>query len=146
MKTGVWSKACDKNYMVFFFISITKVCVLFIIKAPTFHSTVWSKYTFIYFYLNQTGIDERNYMGSVYFFSSPSLICMVVFQGYVSICHHLASVCRTPQAFTFKYSPLKPLNQFTANLAGMVLCWVPFKFVSDSPVLHSKMAAVTKNW
>jgi hypothetical protein len=56
-------------------------------------------------------------------------------------------VCRrTPQAFTFKYSPLKPLNQFTANLAGMVLCWVPFKIVSDSPVLHSKMAAVTKNW
>ena len=63
MKTGVWSEACDKNYMVFFFISIIKVCVLFIIKAPTFHSTVWSKYTYIYFYLNQTGIGEWSYMG-----------------------------------------------------------------------------------
>ena len=38
---------------------------------------------------------------------------------------------------TFKSFPLKPLNQITPNLAGMVLGWVPFKIVSDSPALHS---------
>jgi hypothetical protein len=32
---------------------------------------------------------------------------------------------------TFKSSPLKPLNQITLNLAGMVLGWVPFIIVSD---------------
>jgi hypothetical protein len=34
-------------------------------------------------------------------------------------------------------NPLKPLNQITPNLAGMVLGWIPFKIVSDSPALHS---------
>jgi hypothetical protein len=29
------------------------------------------------------------------------------------------------------------LNQIKPNLAGMVLGWVPFKIVSDSPALHS---------
>jgi hypothetical protein len=32
-----------------------------------------------------------------------------------------------------KSSPLKPLNQIKANLAGMVLGWSPFNIVSDSP-------------
>jgi hypothetical protein len=31
---------------------------------------------------------------------------------------------------------LKPQNQITSNLAGMVLGWVSFKNVSDSPALH----------
>jgi hypothetical protein len=35
---------------------------------------------------------------------------------------------------SLKSSPLKPLNQIKANLAGMV----PFNIVSDSPALHSK--------
>ena len=48
---------------------------------------------------------------------------------------------------TFKSSPLKPLNQIKPNLAGMVPGWVPFKFVSDSPALHSRwpLLLVTKN-
>ena len=41
---------------------------------------------------------------------------------------------RPSYVFTFKSSPLKPLNRIKPNLAGMVLGWVPFK-----------MAAVTKN-
>jgi hypothetical protein len=38
----------------------------------------------------------------------------------------------------FESSPLKPLNQIKANLAGMVLGWSPFNIMSDSPSLHSK--------
>jgi hypothetical protein len=33
-----------------------------------------------------------------------------------------------------KSFPLKPLNQIKPNLAGMVLGWIPFKIMSDSPV------------
>ena len=44
----------------------------------------------------------------------------------------------------FKSSPLKPLNQITLNLAGMVLGWVPFKIVSDSPALHSRWLLLLK--
>jgi hypothetical protein len=42
---------------------------------------------------------------------------------------------------TFKSSPLKPLNQITLNLAGMVVGWIPFKNVSDSPALHFKISS-----
>ena len=45
---------------------------------------------------------------------------------------------------TFKSSPLKPLNQITPNLAGMVLGWVPFKIVSDTPALHSRWLLLLK--
>jgi hypothetical protein len=41
-------------------------------------------------------------------------------------------------------SPLKPLNQITLNQAGMVLEWVPFKIVSDSPALHSRWLLLLK--
>jgi hypothetical protein len=41
-------------------------------------------------------------------------------------------------------SPLKPLNQIKANLAGMVLGWSPFNIVSDSPALHSKWLLLLK--
>jgi hypothetical protein len=44
----------------------------------------------------------------------------------------------------FNSSPLKPLNQFKANLAGIVLGWSPFYFVSDSPTLHSKWLLLLK--
>jgi hypothetical protein len=40
--------------------------------------------------------------------------------------------------------PLKPLNQITPNLAGMVLGWIPFKIVSDSPALHSRWLLLLK--
>jgi hypothetical protein len=43
-----------------------------------------------------------------------------------------------------KSSPLKPLNQIKANLAGMVLGWSPFNIVSDSPALHSKWLLLLK--
>ena len=46
---------------------------------------------------------------------------------------------------TFKSSPLKPLNQIKANLAGMVLEWSPFNIMSDNPRTPFKMAAVTKH-
>jgi hypothetical protein len=39
---------------------------------------------------------------------------------------------------------LKPLNQITLSLAGMVLGWVPFKIVSDSPALHSRWLLLLK--
>jgi hypothetical protein len=39
---------------------------------------------------------------------------------------------------------LKPLNQIKPTLAGMVLGWVPFKFVSDSPALHSRWLLLLK--
>ena len=45
---------------------------------------------------------------------------------------------------TFKSSPLKPLNQIKANLAGMVLGWSPFNIVSDNPALHSKWLLLLK--
>jgi hypothetical protein len=45
---------------------------------------------------------------------------------------------------TFKSSPLKPLNQIKPNLAGMDPGWVPFKFVSDSPALHSRWLLLLK--
>ena len=45
---------------------------------------------------------------------------------------------------TFKSSPLKPLNQIKPNLAGMVPGWVPLKFVSDSPALHSRWPLLLK--
>jgi hypothetical protein len=41
-------------------------------------------------------------------------------------------------------SPLKPLNQITLNLAGMVLGWVPFKIMPDSPALHSRWLLLLK--
>jgi hypothetical protein len=41
-------------------------------------------------------------------------------------------------------SLLKPLNQIKPTLAGMVLVWVPFKFVSDSPTLHSRWLLLLK--
>jgi hypothetical protein len=43
-----------------------------------------------------------------------------------------------------KSSPLKLLNQIKPNLAGMVLGWVPFKIVSDSPALHSRWLLLLK--
>jgi hypothetical protein len=45
---------------------------------------------------------------------------------------------RPSKAFTFKSSPLKPLNQIKPNLAGMVFGWSLFKIVSDGPTLHSR--------
>jgi hypothetical protein len=45
---------------------------------------------------------------------------------------------------TFKSSPLKPLNQITLNLVGIVLGWVAFKIVSDSPALHSRWLLLQK--
>jgi hypothetical protein len=45
---------------------------------------------------------------------------------------------------TFKYFPLKPLNQIKASLAGMVPGWVPFKIVSNSPVLYSRWLLLPK--
>ena len=45
-----------------------------------------------------------------------------------------------------KYSsPLKLLCQSQPNFAEMILGWSPFKIVSVSAVLVSKMAAITKN-
>ena len=35
-------------------------------------------------------------------------------------------------------------NQIKSNLAGMVLGWVPFKFVSNSPTLHSRWLLLLK--
>jgi hypothetical protein len=46
--------------------------------------------------------------------------------------------------FLPKSSPLKLLNQITLNLAGMVLGWVPFKIVSDSPALYSRWLLLLK--
>jgi hypothetical protein len=37
-----------------------------------------------------------------------------------------------------KSSPLKPVSQFKANMAWMVLKWSFFKIVSGDPDLHSK--------
>jgi hypothetical protein len=42
-------------------------------------------------------------------------------------------------------APLKPLNQITLNLAGMVLGWVPFKIVPNSPALHSRWLLLLKS-
>jgi hypothetical protein len=58
---------------------------------------------------------------------------------------HVSFRRRTSQNFTFKSSPLKPLNQIKANLAGMFPGWVPFKIVSRQPRPPFKIAAVTKN-
>jgi hypothetical protein len=44
----------------------------------------------------------------------------------------------------FEMGLLKPLNQITLNLAGMVLGWVPFKIVSDSPALHLRWLLLLK--
>jgi hypothetical protein len=44
----------------------------------------------------------------------------------------------------YKSFLLKPLNQITPNLKGMVLGWVPFKIVSDSPALHSRWLLLLK--
>ena len=38
----------------------------------------------------------------------------------------------------------KPLNQITLNLAGMVLGWVPFNIVSDSPTFYSRWLLLLK--
>jgi hypothetical protein len=43
-----------------------------------------------------------------------------------------------------KSSPLKPLNQIKANLAGMVVGWSLFNIVSDSATLHSKWLLLPK--
>ena len=58
----------------------------------------------------------------------------------------LVSVRRTSWTFTFKSSPLKLLNRIKPNLAGIVLGWVPFKIVSDSPALHSRWLLLLKMW
>jgi hypothetical protein len=47
-------------------------------------------------------------------------------------------------AFTFKSSPLKPLNQIKPNLAGMVPGWVPLKIVSVSAVLYPRWPPLLK--
>ena len=47
-------------------------------------------------------------------------------------------------AMSSKSMALKPLNQITPNLAGMVLGWVPFKTVSDSPALNSRWLLLLK--
>ena len=44
-----------------------------------------------------------------------------------------------------KSSPLKLLSQSQPNFAEKILRWSPFKIVSVSAVLYSKMAAITKN-
>ena len=62
----------------------------------------------------------------------------------VSFCHHLASGIRPSYVFTFKSSPLKPLNRIKPNLAGMVLGWVPFRIMSDSYALHSEWLLLLK--
>jgi hypothetical protein len=51
---------------------------------------------------------------------------------------------RTSYTFTFKSSPLKPLNQIKPNLAGMVPWWIPFKIVSDSSAFHSRWLLLLK--
>jgi hypothetical protein len=38
----------------------------------------------------------------------------------------------------FKSSPLKPVSQFKANMAWMVLRWSTFKFMSCDPDLHPR--------
>jgi hypothetical protein len=43
-----------------------------------------------------------------------------------------------------KSSSLKPLNQIKPNMVGMVPGWAPFKFVSDSPALHSRWLLLLK--
>ena len=74
-------------------------------------------------------------------FSSPGL------KGHVGFSHHLASIIRLsvrpsiirrPSTITEK-SSLKPLSQFWANFAGMVLGWSSSKIVSPN-----KMAARLK--
>ena len=66
-------------------------------------------------------------------------------KGHVSFCYHLASVIhRTWSTFTFKSSHLKTLNQIKANMAGMVLGWIPFKVLSNSLALHSRWLLLLK--
>jgi hypothetical protein len=43
-----------------------------------------------------------------------------------------------------KISQKSPLNQITPNLAGMVLGWLPFKIVFNSPALHSRWLLLLK--
>ena len=38
----------------------------------------------------------------------------------------------------YKFSPLKPVSQFKANMAWMVLGWYTFKIVSDDHDLHPR--------
>jgi hypothetical protein len=56
----------------------------------------------------------------------------------------IGSVVSEEKIFSFKSSPLKPLNQIKPNLAGMVPGWFPFKNVSDSPALHSRWLLLLK--
>jgi hypothetical protein len=60
--------------------------------------------------------------------------------------HFLAHLTQRfiPIMITFKSSPLKPLNQIKANLAGMVLGWSLFDILSDSAALHSKWLLLPK--
>jgi hypothetical protein len=40
--------------------------------------------------------------------------------------------------YVLKSSPLKPVSQFKANMAWMVLKWSIFKIVSGDPDLHPR--------
>ena len=80
-------------------------------------------------------------VGCVWFVFSHLIFC----SPGQSFCHHLASVVRRMSyTFTFKSSPLKPLNQTKPNLVGMVLGLVAFKIVSDRSALHSRWLLLLK--
>ena len=52
--------------------------------------------------------------------------------------------CVRPSVIRRELSHVKPLNRIKPNLVGMVLGWVPFKIVSDSPTLHSRWLLLLK--
>ena len=65
--------------------------------------------------------------------------------GHVSYCYHWESVVRPSSlAFTFQSSPLKPLDQFGPNLAGIVLGWSPFRIVPDDPTHQPRWPPMLK--
>ena len=74
-------------------------------------------------------------------------IYIYIYKSKISVGNHfLAHLTQRfiPIMITFKSSPLKPLNQIKANLAGMVLGWSLFDILSDSAALHSKWLLLPK--
>jgi hypothetical protein len=59
-------------------------------------------------------------------------------KGHVSFCHHLSSVVGRKLSHLNLLWNHWCLNQIKPSLAGMVLGWSLFKFVSSSNILHSR--------
>jgi hypothetical protein len=85
-------------------------------------------------FVNRSGQKNRNLVGSIYgrFSLKSAFFVPIRYQTWPP-----QTILVSDWLISKNSSPLKPLNQIKANLAGMVLGWSLFNIVSDSTALRA---------